>query len=132
MARTVTEFTTVDLELVDCSNCGVVFGLPVRIATSRRETGGTFYCPNGHALAWKTSEVERLREEVKRARAATVAAQDQREAAERSKAALRGVITRERRRVGNGVCPCCKRTFKDLARHMTGKHPGFADSSPAE
>ena len=29
-------------------------------------------------------------------------------------------------RVGHGVCPCCNRTFGDLYRHMSTKHPGYA------
>jgi hypothetical protein len=24
-----------------------------------------------------------------------------------------------------GVCPCCNRTFQQLARHMKAKHPGY-------
>jgi hypothetical protein len=28
--------------------------------------------------------------------------------------------------VKHGVCPCCKRTFENLARHMKGQHPTFA------
>jgi len=132
MGRTVSEITTLDLKLIDCVDCGVIFGLPVRIAQARRQTGGDFYCPNGHSLSWKVTELDRLREEVKRARAAATAAMDQRDAAERSKTALRGVITRERKRVGNGVCPCCKRTFTNLARHMSGQHPDYASSSPED
>ena len=49
-------------------------------------------------------------------------------AAERSAAAYKGHLTRVKRRVGNGVCPCCNRTFKNLADHMTTKHPDYAGS----
>lgn len=28
-------------------------------------------------------------------------------------------------RANHGVCPCCKRTFSQLARHMKTKHPDF-------
>lgn len=30
------------------------------------------------------------------------------------------------------TCPCCKRTFKQLAAHMKNKHPEFAHGSSAE
>lgn len=30
-----------------------------------------------------------------------------------------------KRRVKAGVCPCCKRTFKQLVAHMKHKHPDF-------
>lgn len=26
-------------------------------------------------------------------------------------------------RIGAGICPCCNRTFSQLARHMQSKHP---------
>ena len=29
-------------------------------------------------------------------------------------------------RTGNGVCPCCKRSFTNLRRHMNTKHPNFS------
>jgi hypothetical protein len=28
-------------------------------------------------------------------------------------------------RIGNGVCPCCNRSFTNLRRHMTTKHPEY-------
>lgn len=31
--------------------------------------------------------------------------------------------TRKLSRVQRGVCPCCKRSFSNLARHMEKKHP---------
>jgi hypothetical protein len=52
--------------------------------------------------------------------------------AKRSLAAQKGVTTRIKRRVANGVCPCCKRTFQDLARHMAGQHPRYAEATDGE
>lgn len=121
---TVTVATAVELDVQQCT-CGVYFGVPPRIIKQRREQGGNFYCPNGHALHFGDSELDRLRKEAARAEAARVAADDQRLAAERSARGLRGVITRERRRVANGVCPCCNRQFADLADHMAGQHPDY-------
>ncbi len=34
---------------------------------------------------------------------------------------------RTRKRVGSGVCPCCSRTFQQLARHMKAKHPAYTE-----
>lgn len=42
---------------------------------------------------------------------------------------LKSEITKRRKiekRVANGVCPCCNRTFEDLARHMSTKHKDYA------
>ena len=46
--------------------------------------------------------------------------------------ATKGVVTKIRRRVANGVCPCCKRHFVNLKRHMSGQHPEFAGTTESE
>lgn len=43
----------------------------------------------------------------------------------------KGVVTRTRNRIANGVCPCCDRSFTNLQRHMASKHPDYAHA-PAE
>lgn len=122
-----------DLEVTDCGVCGVDFAAPARLLKSRREKGGDFYCPNGHVLVFTESEVDRLRKQAKSLEARLTSSRDQQRAtrdelaaAERLRSALRGVVTRERNRVARGVCPCCSRTFLDLARHMAGQHPEYA------
>lgn len=32
---------------------------------------------------------------------------------------------------GAGMCPCCRRTFKQLAEHMKSKHPDFDPARPS-
>lgn len=44
---------------------------------------------------------------------------DQRQAAENERDRLK-------LRSKNGCCPCCKRNFQNLQRHMRTKHPEFA------
>lgn len=122
------------VETFDCSSCGLVYGMDARFVARRRADGRTFYCPNGHPQAFTRSELDLTRERLERANrrldsaeAQMVHERDQRQAAERSARAYKGQVTKIRRRVGNGVCPCCQRTFADLGRHMAGKHPDYAD-----
>lgn len=92
-----------------------------------------FHCPNGHSRHFSESAADRLRKERDRL-AQKVAEKDDEirhqreiaEAAERRSSAARGQITKLKNRVGRGVCPCCNRTFENLARHMGTKHPTFA------
>ena len=128
-----------DLEVTDCPSCGVDFAAPARLLRQRREQGGDFYCPNGHVLKFTETEIDKLRKRTKSLDAQLTSSRDQQratraelESAERSRSALRGVVTRERNRVARGVCPCCSRTFADLAQHMAGQHPGYADVAPEE
>ena len=67
-----------------------------------------------------------LRRRLRQAEARETHERDQREAAERSLAAQRGVTTKLRKQIAAGVCPCCHRSFQNLRRHMDGQHPDFA------
>lgn len=115
------------LENASCCVCGIQFAAPRKWLQNRRDEGGKFYCPNGHELVFRQPETEKLREKISRLEASNRHLADQREAAERSNAALRGSNTKLRNRIANGVCPCCRRSFADLARHMAGQHPGYGD-----
>lgn len=114
--------TMTDLEVTECT-CGVPFAIPARLLQERREDGKPFYCPHGHSLSYKKSEVTRLREQLDAARSLAAAERERRASAERSAAAAKGQVTRIRKRITNGVCLACKRTFPNVADHMASKHP---------
>lgn len=89
-----------DLTPVTCSVCGITSGLPAAYADTRRDDHATFHCPNGHKQHFVgKSQVERLREHLNEAYEHASSIADQRDAAQRSNVALRGVITRQQRRV---------------------------------
>lgn len=121
-------------------DCGLVFAVPSFWVQRKRETHADFHCPNGHAQRFLgKSETEKLRDELAAAKGETErvrASRDEeariRRGVERQLTATRGVVTRTKRRVGHGVCPCCKRTFEALARHMKAKHPEYADAGPGD
>ncbi len=110
--------------------CGVEFAFTRAyynvVATDHR----WWYCPNGHQqrYAGKTDAEKRLDQATQRAdRLGTLlrAEQDQSQAAQREAAESKASEVRIRWRVGNGVCPCCQRTFPGLAAHVASKHPEF-------
>lgn len=125
----------------DCPSCGVTYGLSEEYEARRRKDGRSWKCPNGHFVGYTKSDLDREREarEAAEREAAAAAAEaraarrqlkDERtrhESTRRSLSATKGVVTRVKRRVGKGVCPCCNRTFRDLARHMESKHPEYSD-----
>lgn len=115
-----------------CPNCGVRFGVPYGFKIKRQEDKAIFYCPNGHSICYAVSTAEKLRRENERLIQRLAEKDDAikyqqklREETERKLVATRGVVTRIRKRVSHGVCPCCNRTFGDLARHMATKHPTY-------
>lgn len=125
-------FETV-LEAVVCGACGVTFGMPEELITQRRRDHQSFYCPNGHGRFFpdKTDaekvqaaadKYKKLYQQEQKYAADVVS---ERNAAQRSLSATKGVLTRTKNRIANGVCPCCHRSFKELQRHMEDKHPGY-------
>jgi len=125
---------------ITCCKCGIVFGVPERWQQARLEDKETFWCPNGHPQAYVKSKADKLAEELSRERQRKAQLEDQvraerelREAAERRISAVKGQITRLKKRTAHGVCPCCNRTFQDLSRHMATKHPQFlAEELPGD
>ena len=125
MSTVTRAYTLVDQ---DCIACDIVFAMPDRFDQEMRRTGETFYCPRGHGQVYREPENARLRKRVAALEAQKVALDDQRRAAERSLTAQKGENTKLRNRVHNGVCPCCQRSFQNLRRHMTSKHPDYAEA----
>lgn len=124
------EAARLDLYISDCASCGVVFGMPADLEQRRRDDHGSFYCPNGHMLRFSgptpaEKQAQREKERADRLRTHLAAQRDQLEAARRDAAEARAREVRLRWRVGNGVCPCCQRTFPGLAAHVATKHPEF-------
>jgi hypothetical protein len=110
---------------IACCECGLVFGMDVRFYRHRQKDHRLFYCPNGHPQHFTADLLDAAERRAERLTALVTHERDQRQAAERSAAAYKGVATRVKRRIAHGVCPACNRTFADVARHMEGKHPDF-------
>jgi hypothetical protein len=105
-----------------CCGCAIVFAMPDELRARLKRDGGTFYCPNGHAQHFTQTETDRLRgllEEANRSKTQLAASyaslQSDYDTLQRAK-------KRIEKRIHAGTCPCCNRTFQNLARHMATKH----------
>ena len=117
------QFAT-QLGLVTCASCGIQFGMPADYEQKRKEDGRRFYCPNGHDLVFG-SEIEKLKKELAREKERREQAEREALTARQSAGRARAETKRIRTRVAAGMCPCCKRSFVQLRRHMATKHPDF-------
>ena len=106
----------------DCFTCGIPIAMTGGQLRRFNEDGMRIICVLGHATGRMKSDLMLAREEL---------AQVQDELAEsetalKNEKALHDATIKAKRklqkRVENGVCPFCKRTFQNLQRHMTGKH----------
>ena len=125
----VTVYTSVRFRPVKCCTCFMIFGVPAEFEERYRKTGESFSCPSGHSQVFIKPRVTVLEEQLTQAQDA-LAVKD-RELAQTVKRRRR-----IRRRVANGVCPCCQRAFKpskwtarNLRRHVQSQHPDYLKQS---
>lgn len=112
--------------------CGVALAIPRSLYDEAQDSGHQVYCPIGHIFVFGNSykkKLEREKEARLEAERRAKATRDLLTAEERSHSATRGHLTRTKKRIGNGVCPCCNRSFTNLARHMDSKHPDYIEGT---
>ena len=125
------------LRHIECFECHVIFGMTQEHDDRCREHGDTFYCPNGHSQVYCTSEVTKLKKELKQAKSNAsdnynwaLREREDKELARRSAAARLGVITKWRNRIRKGECPVCGTQFKNVRRHMYRLHSDWMKEHP--
>ena len=122
--------TDTELRTLQCGNCGVWHAIPQVMYDSCEKEGGYWHCPNGHSRGFNEGSLRnQLKKETKRREWAEQNAksiQIELDETERRRIAQKAATTRLQKRAKAGVCPCCNRTFKQLAAHMKNKHPKFA------
>jgi len=126
------------LKTVQCGTCGVLHALPECMYNTLFNEGGYWYCPNGHQRGWTEGQNKRdekdlknkLAKEVKRrewAEQSRDKAQQESDHQRHRANGYKGQLTKVTKRIKAGICPCCNRTFKQLAAHMKNKHPNYSD-----
>lgn len=136
MTRVAIEYDP-DFQAHTCAGCGTSFAVPYNLYRCFKEDGASLRCPNA-SCPWPSFSIHetkamRLEKELAAERERATRAHQAREWAEKQLSATKGQVTKLRNeaakahaRIANGVCPCCKRSFQNLRRHMTTKHPEYA------
>ena len=113
-------------ETIHPSCCGAPFAVAAQTLRRWKRDKNWWFCPHCGTRLYFPGETPEQRE-MRQLRAAAErneqAAIQAREEADRRSRQYRRI----RDRVKNGVCPCCERTFQNLARHMATEHPEFGD-----
>jgi hypothetical protein len=128
-----------ELIVVSCW-CGIKHAVPSALYHHAKESSkNEIYCPLGHIFVYRDSDASALRKEkavLERQLANALARerreQERRQATERTNRALKGHLTRWKRRVSNGVCPVagCKRHFPNVAEHVKTCHGDWLKEHP--
>lgn len=126
-----------ELVVENCCECGVTFAMTRDLYNRRRNDHKGFFCPNGHQQYYSSkSEAEKLREQLKEKdqsldyyRTANNNLHNRITEKNHEIRAHKAAKTRLKNRVKHGVCPCCNRTFKQLAEHMKQMHPEYVNEN---
>lgn len=123
----------VTLVTEECYACGVLFAFPMTLREKLMEDHArNFYCPNGHQQHYLgKTDAEKQRERAERLQRQLANRDEDLRSAHASNRAMRGQVTKLKKRVANGVCPCCNRSFANLQRHMSGQHPDYTEVTTA-
>lgn len=116
---------TASFEPIDCCSCGLRFWVPAYWKSERKGDKKLFYCPNGHSQSYCQSEADILRHQLATEQRRLAITQDELAAGYLATAKLE----RKLKRIKNGVCPCCKRSFPQLQQHMRDKHTDFLQAA---
>lgn len=119
-----------------CGTCAVWHTVPEIVYNCYQAEGGFWSCPNGHRRGFRkgADEIERENTRRERDRLKQDAARLEEEA---SLARVRaekaeGAVKRLKKRSSAGTCPCCARTFSNMAEHMKHQHPTFVADGGAK
>lgn len=118
-----------------CYRCRAPIYLPDELYKAAKHSPAiSFFCAYGHEQHFVAGETEadklrrerdRLKQDAARLESDIAWHSSRREAAERQASAFKGVATKLKKRAAAGVCPCCTRTFSNMARHIATQHPDF-------
>ena len=118
-----------------CYRCKCEMWLPTALYESAKRTDRiTFYCPYGHGQVFREGDSEEtiLRRERDKLQQQIAYKDDLIRAAEQRVSTAEDIIKRQRKnavaaakRTKAGLCPCCNRSFRQMALHMKSKHPEF-------
>jgi DNA repair exonuclease SbcCD ATPase subunit len=111
---------TETFEQLTCGGCGIHFYVPEHWLKKKRNEEAGFHCPNGCSRVFVgENEADKLKRQLQQAQQELANKSVEKIQIERQLENLQ----KQLKRVQKGTCPCCKRSFSDLKRHMATKHP---------
>lgn len=112
------------LNTLHCAGCRMLFAIPATFERDRRNDHARFYCPAGcHNVYNGETEAEKIRRERDRLKQDAARLEDEKREAQARAAKAEAAAKRLKKRASAGTCPCCSRTFANMAEHMKQRHP---------
>lgn len=118
---------TSELVVIECW-CGMPHAIPKTLYDHQRSQHNNgrqvqeVYCPLGHGhVPAGEPKVKRLERELANT-------EEELRIERAAHSATKGQLTKTKRRAARGVCPECKRSFVNVARHVAHMHPAALDA----
>lgn len=114
----------IDFTMHECGGCGIPFFVPTRWLNDRKNNNGDFHCPNGCSRVFTGKpEATKLKEELEQLKAEGQKREQELQDRWLDTLNEKNKLEKKLKRVHNGVCPCCSRSFQNLKKHIENKHP---------
>jgi hypothetical protein len=114
----------IDFVLEECCNCGTPFMIPKRLQKQLINNQNTFYCPSGHPQSYcGKTEAQKLKEKLDLLQQESQQNEQKWMDKYLDEVSVKQKLEKQLKRVHNGVCPCCNRSFQNLKRHIDTMHP---------
>lgn len=115
----------IDFVLETCCSCGIPFFMPNYFKKQKlANKGEMFYCPNGHGQYYSgKSEADKLKEQLEKLQQEKQKQEEELQNRWLDALNEKNKLEKKMKRLTNGVCPCCNRSFHNLQQHMKKQHP---------
>lgn len=116
LAGNLTSFS-IDATMIVCGKCGIPFSVPTNYYNKLNESHEIWHCPNGHERHFTNeTKEEQLQRELQKTK---------NELLNKTTANIQldNQLTKIKKDISKGKCPCCDKVYKHLANHMARKHP---------
>lgn len=109
-----------------CGNCGMLFGMEENYREELVNRGGSFWCPKGCQRKFidetAKAKAKRLEEEAEMLKRRLAQANSDNNTFRNEAFKQREKRLKLEKRIKNGVCPHCTRSFQNLKNHIATMH----------
>lgn len=123
----------VQLEKIDCPSCNALYAMSCDYIDRRRKDGKCWNCPycSAGTSFHGNDEISKLKKQIADEQVIKNRALADANFLRGEVLAAKAAEERLKKRAASGVCPCCTRTFVNVADHIKQKHPDFVGRKTA-
>lgn len=132
-----TYLTDIEMATINCK-CGGTYAITERFRLDKHKVGGSWtcpYCQTGWGYASNSlndklrRDLDRKTSEVERQKSINAHTQVTLQTTRHQLRAEKGAKTKLKKRITDGMCPCCDRHFQNVRHHIKHMHPDYPEAT---